>query len=176
MAMLVKRAWPPLGGSSVMRTTALAADDTLAHAERLVEAMALDGYSEVEFRRGRDGAPRLMEVNPRLSQSAELAIRAGVDFPRMQLEWARGGDVTPVDGYRTGVKLAWLGGDARLTLAALRGSGPPPRPRQPPLLRDYVLRRTRIEGLDLDDLRPVVSAVAFTARAVRRRGTPRLSG
>ena len=100
-------------------------------------AIDLDGYSEVEWRRRKDGQPLLMEVNPRLSQSVELAIRAGVDFARMQLEWARGGRVEPVERYRTGVRLGWLAGDARLG---------------PSGLRDYV-RGARVEGVALDDPR-----------------------
>jgi predicted ATP-grasp superfamily ATP-dependent carboligase len=152
-AMRVDRCWPPLGGSSVFRESIDPPRDVLERAERLVDAMRLDGYSEVEFRRNRDGEPLLMEVNPRLSQSVELAIRSGVDFPRMQVEWTRGGDVPGVDRYRTGVRLGWLAGEARL-----RGRG----------LRDYASRRTRVEGLALDDPLPVAGALAFT---VRRLGT-----
>ena len=93
LAMTIDRTWPPLGGSSVMRRSISPPEDALRAAERLVAEIGLDGYSEVEFRRSPEGAPVLMEVNPRLSQSVELAIRAGVDFPRMQLEWARGGRI-----------------------------------------------------------------------------------
>lgn len=156
-AMRVERTWPPLGGSSVYRESIDPPRDALLFAEQLVEAMGLDGYSEVEFRRGRNGDPLLMEVNPRLSQSVELAIRSGVDFARMQLEWARGGRVDPVRSYRRGVRLGWIAGEARLRSLPVR---------------DYVLRRTRVEGLDLDDPLPIVSALAFTAGSVlRRRGT-----
>ena len=84
MAMLVDRAWPPLGGSSVMRRTISPPADVLDHAEKLVAEIGLDGYSEVEFRRDAAGRPLLMEINPRISQSVELAVRAGVDFPRMR--------------------------------------------------------------------------------------------
>jgi predicted ATP-grasp superfamily ATP-dependent carboligase len=161
-AMRVDRSWPALGGSSVFRESIEPPRDSLLFAEQLVDAVDLEGYSEVEFRRGRDGTPLLMEVNPRLSQSVELAVRSGVDFPRMQLEWARGGRVQRVDGYRTGVRLGWLAGEARLL-----GRSPLPA-------RDYLLNRTRIEGLDLDDPRPIASALAFTAReALRRRETRR---
>ena len=156
-AMRVERTWPRLGGSSVFRESIEPPRDALLFAEELVAAIGLDGYSVVEFRRGRDGEPLLMEVNPRLSQSVELAIRSGVDFARMQLEWARGGRVDPVRSYRTGVRLGWIAGEARLRSLPLR---------------DYVLRRTRVEGLDLDDPLPIVSALAFTAGSVlRRRGT-----
>jgi predicted ATP-grasp superfamily ATP-dependent carboligase len=160
--MRVDRSWPVLGGSSVYRESVEAPRDALLFAEQLVDAIDLDGYSEVEFRRAADGLPLLMEVNPRLSQSVELAVRSGVDFPRMQLEWTRGGRVEPVLGYRTGVRLGWLAGEARLL-----GRAPLPT-------RDYLLQRTRIEGLDLDDPRPIAAALAFTAReALRRRGTRR---
>jgi predicted ATP-grasp superfamily ATP-dependent carboligase len=172
-AMRVERSWPPLGGSSVLRESIALPRDATEPAEALVEAIGLDGYSEVEFRRGRDGRPLLMEVNARLSQSVELAVRAGVDFPRLQLEWARGGDVRPVAGYRVGVRLGWLAGDLRLAAAALAGIGPPPRPPRPPLARDYLLGRARIEGLDVRDPAPVAGALAFAARGLRRRGTRR---
>lgn len=171
-AMAVERTWPPLGGSSVMRTSIAPPADVLAHAEALVDAIGLDGYSEVEFRRSRQGRPLLMEVNPRLSQSVELAVRSGIDFPRLQLEWTRGGRLPRTNGYRVGVRLGWLAGDARLAGAALTGRGPKPRPGVPPLVQDYAAGRARLEGLDRDDLGPVLGAVAFAARgSLRRLGT-----
>ena len=59
-------------------------------AERLIEACDLDGYSEIEFRRDAQGRPRLMEINPRLSASVEIAVRARVDFPMLLYGWAVG--------------------------------------------------------------------------------------
>src|SRR4051794_10452585 len=172
LVMAVCRAWPPLGGSSVMRETIEPPDDVLRDAERLVSEIGLDGYSEVEFRRDARGRPLLMEVNPRLSQSVEVALRAGVDFPAMQLEWARGGRVQPVSRYAVGVRVGWLAGDLRLAAAALRGSGPPPAPERRPTLaaiaRDYTVGRARLEGLDLQDPAPVLGALAFTLRSLGR--------
>ena len=110
VAMLIDRTWPPLGGSSVMRRTITPPDDAIDMAERLVAEIGLDGYSEVEFRCDAGGRPLLMEINPRLSQSVELAVRAGVDFPRMQLEWARGGQIPRAPAARIGVRVAWLAG------------------------------------------------------------------
>lgn len=184
-AMLIDRTWPPLGGSSVMRRSIVPPADALAAAERLVAEIGLDGYSEVEFRRDRGGAPVLMEVNPRLSQSVELAVRAGVDFPRLQLEWARGGRLPEVPAPTIGLRVGWLGGDLRL-LAGAFGGAAPPRPRIGPVLSgiaaDYTLHRARLDGFDLHDLRPTLGAVAFPARALaarlplRRPGTRHPSG
>lgn len=164
------RCWPPLGGSSTMRQTIAPPEDSAAMAEQLVLAAGLEGYAEVEFRRAADGRPLLMEINPRLSQSIDIARRAGVDFARLQLEWARGGRLDRVDGYRVGVRVGWLAGDARFAASALTGAGHPrPALREAAQIgRDY-LTGTRIEGLDLQDPRPVLSALAFNARGLVRR-------
>ncbi|HZQ16585.1 MAG TPA: ATP-grasp domain-containing protein [Gaiellaceae bacterium] len=171
VAMSVERTWPPLvGGSSVMRWTTAPPEDCLTAAERLVSEIGLDGYSEVEFRRDGNGTPLLMEINPRLSQSVEVAVRAGVDFPRLQFEWARGGTLPDVTAPTLGLRVGWLAGDLRLLVAALRGGvepRPPLRGTLAGLARDYVRHRSRLEGLDLRDLRPVVGGVVF---AVGRLG------
>ena len=171
VAMVVDRAWPPLGGSSVMRRTITPPDDTLDFAERLVAEIGVDGYSEVEFRRDAGGRPLLMEINPRLSQSVELATRAGVDFPRMQLEWARGGSIPSPQAPIIGLRVGWLAGDLRLLVGAVVGS-PPPQPRLGPTIRsiaaDYIVRRAGVEGFDLRDPRPMLGALMFAVRALAR--------
>jgi hypothetical protein len=171
--MTASRTWPPLGGSTVMRRVA-AAGDTMAHAERLVAEIGLEGYSEVEFRRDAAGRPLLMEINPRLSQSLEVAVRAGFDFGRMQFEWARGGRI-PEPPTRTpvGLRVGWPGGEIRLLAAAVLGR-PEPRPAPVATIRavadDYLRHRARLEGLDLRDLRPAVASLGLLARGLRRAG------
>jgi predicted ATP-grasp superfamily ATP-dependent carboligase len=164
VAMQIDRTWPPLGGSSVMRRTIAPPSDTLDMGERLIAEIDLDGYSEAEFRRDANGRPLLMEINPRLSQSVELAVRAGVDFPRMQLEWARGGKIPVAPTATLGLRVAWLAGDLRLVVGSLRGS-PPPKPMFRPTMRaiagDYLFHHIRIEGLDLRDPRPVLGGLFF---------------
>jgi biotin carboxylase len=172
LAMVIDRAWPPLGGSSVMRRTAQPSEDTLANAERLVSEIGLDGYSEVEYRRDAEGRPLLMEVNPRLSQSVEVATRAGVDFPRMQLEWARGGRIPEPPAPTLGVRVGWLAGDLRLLVGAFAGS-PDPRPERGSTLKaigaDYTVHRARLEGFDLRDPKPMLGAVGFALRGLASR-------
>jgi predicted ATP-grasp superfamily ATP-dependent carboligase len=173
VAMVVDRAWPPLGGSSVMRRTVAVPEDTVEFAERLVGEIGLDGYSEVEFRRDARGRPLLMEVNPRLSQSVEVALRAGVDFGRMQLEWARGGTIPRPNAPAVGLRVGWIAGDLRLLVGALAGSEPP-RPRFGETARavfsDYALHLARWEGFDVRDRRPMLAAVTFAARGLASRG------
>jgi carbamoylphosphate synthase large subunit len=172
MAMLVDRAWPPLGGSSVMRRTVSPPADVLDSAERLVAEVGLDGYSEVEFRRDAGGRPLLMEINPRISQSVEVAVRAGVDFPRMQFEWARGGSIPDPPAPILGLRVGWLAGDLRLLTGAL-GGGPPPRPSLWPTIRaiasDYIVHHARIEGFDRRDRKPVLGSLGFAMRRLGAR-------
>ena len=112
-AQIAHRMYPPRGGSSIVRESIALPPDLVEAAEALVVAAGLEGYSEVEFRRDAAGRPYLMEINPRLSASVEVAVRAGVEFPVLLHAWACGERVTPSRSYRTGVRMRWLGGDVR---------------------------------------------------------------
>jgi hypothetical protein len=80
----------------------------------------------VEFRDDGEGPPYLMEVNGRFWGSLQLAISAGVDFPRLWLDVLRGdatSDGTPVEASGPPVTLRWLWGDAKRLLYVM--AGPP---------------------------------------------------
>jgi predicted ATP-grasp superfamily ATP-dependent carboligase len=124
-AQWAKRTQPPLGGTSVYRQSIALPQDIGEQAERLVREIELEGYSEVEFRRDAHGKPYLMEINPRLSASIEVAIRAGVDFPYLLYQWACGERLLPVEGYRTGCWMRFLEGDLRATLQSIKQRGRP---------------------------------------------------
>jgi len=124
-AQWAKRSSPPLGGNSVLRQSIAIPSDIGRYAESLVRSINLEGYCEVEFRRDAAGLPYLMEINPRLSASVEIAVRAGVDFPYLLYQWASGGPIDRVAGHRTGGWMRHLGGDITTTLAALRQRGRP---------------------------------------------------
>lgn len=63
----------------------------------------------VEFKMDpRDGVPKLMEINPRLWGSLQLAISAGVDFPCMMARLALEGDVAEQLDYRESIIARWL--------------------------------------------------------------------
>src|SRR5690349_10474018 len=90
--------------------------------------MDLEGCSMVEFRRDREGRPVLMEVNPRMGGSVSLAMRAGVNFPQLAFDWQAGRALQLFAGYRTGVRLRWLGGDILNLRAAYVMQGHPDVP------------------------------------------------
>ena len=124
-AQWAKRTEPQLGGSSVLRQSIAIPQDIGEQAERLVREIDLEGYSEVEFRRDSAGNPYLMEINPRLSASVEIAVRAGVDFPYLLYQWASGNPVDPINSYRVGIWMRFLKGDIMTTIEALQERGRP---------------------------------------------------
>jgi D-aspartate ligase len=74
--------------------------------QRLLEAIEFTGLVEVEFKRDpRDGALKLLDVNPRVWGWHSLCQRAGVDFPYLAWRLARGESVPPSEA-QTGVR--WL--------------------------------------------------------------------
>jgi predicted ATP-grasp superfamily ATP-dependent carboligase len=124
-ALRVLRAYPALGGSSVLRESIPLAPELADSAQRLVATANLEGVAEVEFRRDRENRPVLMEINPRLPATAELAFRAGIDFPWLLYRWAAGESLPRVVRYRTGVRLRWLAGDLLWLSETLRTQGRP---------------------------------------------------
>ncbi len=162
-AQWAKRTHPQLGGTSVYRQSIALSEDIGQQAERLVREIDLDGYSEVEFRRDHTGKPYLMEINPRLSASVEVAVRAGVDFPYLLYQWASGEPIDQVEGYRTGGWMRYLEGDILTTIQAFTDRGRPGV--TPPLqaLYEFLIAfviPTNYDYIDWHDLGPARNAVS----------------
>lgn len=110
---------PPTGGVSVLREAITPEPELLRLCSQLLAGLAWTGVAMVEFRRTPDGRPVLMEINPRLWGSLQLAVDAGVDFPVLLVGLARG-EVLPAVEPRPGVRTRWLLGDLDHLLISLR--------------------------------------------------------
>jgi predicted ATP-grasp superfamily ATP-dependent carboligase len=149
---------PPTGGQSVLRESISPDSGLLDWSEKLLGSLRWSGAAMVEYRRGPDGRAVLMEVNPRLWGSLQLAIDAGVDFPSLLLDLHLGRPLEPVSS-RPGVRTRWLLGDVDHLLICLRR---PAMRRQigrsvPELLLNFLrsfVDGTRDEILRRDDWRP----------------------
>jgi len=124
-AQWTRRTHPPLGGVSTYRQSIELPEDTTVQAERLIRAIDLEGYAQVQFRRDERGTPYLMEINPRLTSGIELAVRAGVDFPYLVYQWASEEPIDRVKGYRSDTKMRYLEGDLLATLQTFAERGRP---------------------------------------------------
>lgn len=112
---------PPTGGVSVYRESVPVRPDLAEHARELVRRLDWTGVAMVEFKEeSSTGTPFLMEINGRFWGSLQLAIDAGVDFPRLLVDAMLEGRRERVESYRTGVRSRWLWGDLDHLLWVLR--------------------------------------------------------
>ncbi len=114
---------PPWAGVSVLcESVALDPVACDAAVRLLADIGWRDGVAMVEFKRDdRDGLPKLMEINGRFWGSLQLAIDAGVDFPRLLVQVAEG-DAPPAPApYSVGVRSRWLWGDFDSLMLTLIG-------------------------------------------------------
>ena len=114
---------PPAGGVSVLCESAPLDSDLLPRSKALLDHFGWSGVAMVEYKRdAATGEAVLMEVNGRFWGSLQLAVDAGVDFPRLLLECALGRSPAPVTAYRVGVRNRWWWGDFDNLLTRLRHS------------------------------------------------------
>jgi len=105
---------PPSGGISVLSESIPENAAPVAEACRLLESLFWDGVAMVEFKQHIDGKFYLMEINPRLWGSLQLAIDSGRDFPRYLAEVYSGKPDENIAAlhnqlapYSSGLRLRW---------------------------------------------------------------------
>jgi predicted ATP-grasp superfamily ATP-dependent carboligase len=152
---------PTGSGSSLRRAVALDAR-LRSPAESLLAALGWHGPAMVEFRDDGVGPPRLMEVNGRFWGSLQLAITAGVDFPRLWLAILRGEPIRSAPSYVEGATLRWLWGDVKRFFYIVAGR-PPAYPGPYPTIRQGLTELfgaqppgTRLEAWEPSDPGPAV--------------------
>jgi D-aspartate ligase len=112
-------------------------DETVDAALRLLRAFDYFGLSQVEFKRDpRDGAFKLMEINPRLWQWHGLATACGVDLP--EIAYADLTGEAPADAVMDGFGKRWA-----ITLLP----GERPAPQRPPYVDAVFVRDDPKPGL-----------------------------
>ncbi len=111
---------PPSGGVSVLRQSEPMDPALLDRSLALLERFRWSGVAMVEYKLDRrTGEAYLMEINGRLWGSLQLAIDAGVDFPRLLAAVTFGNAVEPVETYRF-TRSRWFWGDVDHVAAVWR--------------------------------------------------------
>jgi predicted ATP-grasp superfamily ATP-dependent carboligase len=112
---------PPSGGVSVVRQSEPMDEPLLERSLALLAELGWSGVAMVEYKRDAvTSEPVLMEINGRFWGSLQLAIDAGVDFPRLLVNAALGRQLSPVHHYRF-VRSRWFWGDVDHLIARWRG-------------------------------------------------------
>ena len=112
----------PTGSSSSLRRSIRLEPRLREPAERLLRELNWHGPAMVEFKDDGVNEPCLMEINGRFWGSLQLAIDAGVDFPRLWVSILKGEKVKPVVSYTEGLTLRWMWGDIKRLMFIMRGA------------------------------------------------------
>ena len=101
------REYPVTGGASVCAES-FYDEDLKRVGMQLLDHLGWEGVAMVEFKKDkRDGKYKLMEINPKLWGSLELAISAGINFPELLVESAEGKLTIAESNYKP-VRFQWL--------------------------------------------------------------------
>ena len=145
---------PPSGGVSVYRESVSIDEGLRDRSRMLLERFGWRGVAMVEYKRDlATGLPYLMEVNGRFWGSLQLAIDAGVDFPRILVDCALGENHQRMPSYRVGVRSRWWWGQVDHLVGRARSSPtacslPPDTPSARRALGDLLLGLFRREDYE----------------------------
>lgn len=109
---------PPSGGVSVLSESLPLDQAPTDEALLLLERLNWQGLAMVEFKRASSGENYLLEINPRVWGSLQLAISSGVDFPQLLVE---GAENYKPSGFRI-IRLRWLLGSLDHLIISLKSS------------------------------------------------------
>lgn len=161
-AQWTKRSQPPFGGTAVVRQSISVPHDSGTAAKALIKEINLEGYSQVEFRRDRNGVPCLMEINPRFNFSISLACDSGFDIPYLTYLLTVGKkNILPIS-YKAGVWERYLAGDIINMVESLKQRGRPGVPSPKKVIFDFVstfFKPMHYDYFDLSDWKPAWSAI-----------------
>lgn len=105
------RFYPPEGGSSTLNQS-VEYPEMVDYAVRLARDIGWYGMCDFDFIFDeRDQKPKLMEINPRVTDTIRIAQLCGIDFFGMLYDLACGREVEPVREYRKGLYMRFLPGE-----------------------------------------------------------------
>lgn len=94
----------PRGSASSARKSLTLDPSLVSHSVQLIAEMGFEGVAMVEYKKARDGALILMEINGRPWGSIGLPFACGIDYPRYLIEWCLNGTLPPQEiSYRENV-------------------------------------------------------------------------
>jgi hypothetical protein len=173
------REYPPSGGASTYRESVEVSPELLSISSRLLQSVGWEGVAMIEFKRSAaTGKPYLMEINGRFWGSLQLAIDAGVDFPRLLIDMLLQRPFVGTPVYLVGMRTRWFWGDVDYLWTRLRRTR---RNLQLPademgrgrwnVLRDVlrIRRHERLEELQISDPMPFFFELRSWARRLRRK-------
>jgi len=150
---------PPSGGVSTISESVIPEANLLSMSKQLLSEAKWHGVAMIEYKMDGSSRAMLMEVNTRFWGTLQLAIDAGVDFPRLLWEIS---DNPPKPSipvtYKVGIRLRWVLGDIDSFYLYLRSNKYSLTQKLKRTLTFLTpsLWRTRHEINRLDDIKPAL--------------------
>lgn len=105
------REYPVTGGASVCAES-YKNEKLEKYGKKLLDSLKWHGVAMVEFKLNNIGEPILMEINPKFWGSTDLALEAGVNFPKALIDIHKGIEIEYSNNYKMPFKYHWpLHGD-----------------------------------------------------------------
>ena len=154
----------PVSGGITVEAVTTHDPELIRYCRRILELIGYHGPCDVEVKRdARDGAYKLLEINPRIWGALELSIRAGIDFVEKSCELAFSGNTALQFDYRVGLKY-WILQRELMAIHQDQGN------RWRRLLRlPGLFHRDTVSGIDLADWKPELAQLAMTIRLFTRK-------
>ena len=103
MVLAKPRFFPVTGGTSTANVT-IRRPDIQESVRRLLEGIGWTGAADVDLILDpRDGAAKILEINPRVTAGIKIGFAAGIDYADLSLRLATGLPVPAVGDYRIGI-------------------------------------------------------------------------
>ena len=103
MVILKPRFFPVNGGTSTANLT-IEHPEILNTTRRLLEGLEWKGAADVDYILDpRDGAAKILEINPRVTAGIKIGFAAGIDYADLHLKLALNQEVPDIEGYKLGV-------------------------------------------------------------------------
>ncbi len=100
------REYPVSGGASVCAES-YKNDLVEEYGKKLLDKLNWHGVAMVEFKLNDKNIPVLMEINPKFWGSIDLALEAGVNFPKALIDIYKGKDILYSNSYKVPFKYHW---------------------------------------------------------------------
>ncbi len=100
------REYPVTGGASVCAES-YKSELVQEYGMKLLDSLKWNGVAMVEFKLNKDNIPTLMEINPKFWGSCDLALEAGVNFPKAIVDIHNGKKINYSEEYKYPFRYHW---------------------------------------------------------------------